>query len=475
MRQKIQSKAIVPICLLGSAFCTTSAQEKQPNIVFIYADDLGYSELGCYGNTFNETPNLDTLAQNGIRFTQAYASQTVSSPSRAALMTGLYPARTGITDYLRPNDSLHLDESYTTVAEALRSKGYHTGIVGKWHLTGYKKAKAPYESSPDKHGFDEVILSEKQGIANGSYFYPYHFNQDIEKLLPGKEFLVDRLNEEAVQFIERNTEQPFFLYLSHYAVHTALHGKPEDVDYFRNKPGAGKSAPSNKNPENDPYKKFPADYKASINNPHLAAQLRTIDTGVGMILEVLKKNKLLDNTIIIFYSDNGGEAPNITTNAPLRAGKSTLYEGGIRVPLIIYSPERFIKGKVSDEIVVTHDFYPTFCEIADIKTDKIQPFDGKSFLKTLKNKQDENSDRDLYWHYPLKEPHFLGGHSSGAIRSGDWKLIEFFDTGKIELYNLKNDIGETINLCEQYKEKTDSLLGKLIAWRKNLNLSKEKK
>src|SRR5690554_2343940 len=226
------------------------AEKQAPNVIFILADDLGYAELGSYGNSFNETPHLDELAKNGLRFTSAYAAQTVSSPTRAALMTGLYPPRTGIIDYLRPDDTKHLNEDYTTIAEMFKGRGYHTGIIGKWHQTGYIRAGAPYESSPDKHGFDEVILSENEGIGNGTWFHPYHFNKEVEKKLQGeREYLVDRLNEEALQFIGRqNKNQPFFLYLSHYAVHTQLQGKPDDVDYFRNKPMAGTSEPSRDNP-----------------------------------------------------------------------------------------------------------------------------------------------------------------------------------------------------------------------------------
>ncbi|MFV0467656.1 MAG: sulfatase-like hydrolase/transferase, partial [Dysgonomonas sp.] len=190
----LRNNFILSLAVTGAASGVLSSYAQKtitPNVIFILADDLGYSELGCYGNTFNETPNIDELAANGVRFTNAYAAQTVSSPTRAALMTGLYPPRTGIIDYLRPDDAKHLNEDYTTIAEVFRSKGYHTGIVGKWHQTGYIKGGASYESSPDKHGFDEVIVSENEGIANGTYFHPYHFNKGVKKILAGeKEFLV---------------------------------------------------------------------------------------------------------------------------------------------------------------------------------------------------------------------------------------------------------------------------------------------
>ncbi|NQT00915.1 MAG: sulfatase-like hydrolase/transferase, partial [Planctomycetes bacterium] len=213
------------------------ASGEKPNIIFILADDLGWAELGCYGNKFNETPNLDKLASQGMRFTEAYAAAPVCSPYRAALMTGQYPARLGITDYLRPNDAKHLSTDYVTIAGMLRQAGYTTGIIGKWHLTGYANHGAR-EISPDLQGFDEVIVSENRGIGGGSYFHPYHFNREIEKRLPGKEYLVDRCNLEAVEFIARHKGSPFFLYLSHYAVHTRLLGKDKLVAKYENKPGA---------------------------------------------------------------------------------------------------------------------------------------------------------------------------------------------------------------------------------------------
>ena len=467
---------IIPLALItGSMAIQANAKAKEPvikskpNIIYILGDDLGYSELGCYGNKFNETPNLDKLAQQGVRFTQAYAAAPVCSPSRAALMTGEYPARTGITDYLRPDAGQFLDTTYLTLPEALRANGYHTGIIGKWHLSGYKLDKAPIEVLPDRQGFDEVISSENTGIGNGSYFYPYHFNLSMKKKLNTEhEFIADRMNQEAVEFIEKNREKPFFLYLSHYVVHTMVHGKPELVDHFRSKPNSGKSSPSDDNTENDPYKKWPADYFASKNNPHLAAQLKVIDDGVGMILSKLIDLGLDKNTIIVFTSDNGGES-RVTDNAPLRGGKSTLYEGGIREPAIVYQPGKIYGGRVIEEQIVNFDFYPTLCELSGTKLPKKQFIDGKSLVPVLTGKSvNKEPPRIFYWHYPLEKRHFLGGRSAGAIREGDWKLIEFFDTGERELYNLKDDLGETKNLVSGHPEKVDDLQQKLILWRKNV-------
>jgi len=425
-----------------------SAPGDKPNIIFILADDLGWAELGCYGNTFNETPNLDRLAKQGMRFTDAYAAAPVCSPYRAALMTGQYPARVGITDYLRPNDKNHLSTEYVTIAEVLKSAGYATGIIGKWHLTGYANHGAE-EFPPAMHGFDETIVSENRGIAGGSYFHPYHFNREIQKRLSGEEYLVDRCNLEAVEFIERHKDGPFFLYLSHYAVHTRLNGKPELVAEFEKKPGAGKGP------------------KAGRNNPHLATQLKSIDEGVGMIVKKLGELGLSDDTVLVFTGDNGGE-DRVTSNAPFRAGKSTLYEGGIRVPLIVRYPKIVPAGIVCRTPTSNIDFYPTLCQLAGAGHNSKQHIDGVSLLPLLKNPQAPLQRDELFWHYPLEKPHFLGGHSSGAVRKGDWKLIEYYDTGQKELYNLGDDISEKNNLADKNPEKVTELQGLLKAWRKDV-------
>ncbi len=418
---------------------------KKPNIIFILADDLGWAELSCYGNKFNETPNLDKLASQGMRFTQAYAAAPVCSPYRAALMTGQYPARIGITDYLRPNDPKHLSTDYVTMVEMLKQTGYKTGIIGKWHLTGYANHGAK-EISPNLQGFDEVIISENRGIGGGSYFHPYHFNQEIEKRLPGKEFLVDRCNLEAVEFIDRHKNTPFFLYLSHYAVHTRLLGKENLVTKYENKPGAGKGN------------------RARKNNPHLAAQLESIDEGVGMIMQKLDEFGIAENTILIFTSDNGGE-DRVTSNAPLRAGKSTLYEGGIREPLIVRWPKVIKPGSLCKTPISNIDFYPTFLQLVGRKPRKNQQPDGVSILPLLKNPKAKLARNTFYWHYPLAKPHFLGGRSAGAIRQGNFKLIELFYTGQVELYDLADDISEKHNLATQLPEKVKELKKLLTKWR----------
>lgn len=424
------------------------AESEKPNIIFVLGDDLGWAELGCYGNSFNETPNIDRLARQGVRFTDAYAAAPVCSPYRAALMTGQWPARVGITDYLRPDDKNYLALEYVTIAEVLRNAGYATGIVGKWHLSGYANHGVE-EFPPAMQGFDETIVSENRGIGGGSYFHPYHFNREIEKRLPGKEHLVDRCNIEAVDFIERHKKGPFFLYLSHYAIHTKLAGKPELVSHFEGKPGAGKGQ------------------DAPRNNPHLAALLKSIDEGVGMIADKLDTLGLTNRTIIVFTGDNGGE-DRVTSNGPLRAGKSTLYEGGIRVPLIVRYPPVATAGAVCTTPTSNVDFYPTFCDIIGVRPEAGQRVDGVSILPLLKNPQSELKRDTLYWHYPLDKPHFLGGHSAGAIRKGQWKLIEFFDVGRKELYNLADDIGEKNDLAAKEPKKVAELHELLVAWRKDV-------
>jgi len=464
------SSIFILLFFVGFGCTSPKEPESKPNVIYILADDLGYSELGCYGNTFNETPNIDKLATEGVRFTNAYAAAPVCSPYRAALMTGQYPARLGITDYLRPQAGQFLDTTLVTLPEAFKQNGYHTGIIGKWHLSGYKSANAPIEVLPDKQGFDEVISSEIAGIGNGSYFYPYHFNPKMKKKLSTeKEFIADRMNQEAIEFIEKNHDKPFFLYLSHYVVHTMLHGKPDLVEHFRNKPNSGKSSPSKNNPEDDPYKKWPSDYMAQKNNLHLAAQLKVIDEGVGMIRNKLKELGIDDNTIIVFTSDNGGET-RVTDNAPLRGGKSMLYEGGIREPLIIYKTSQIEGGRTIDMQTANYDFYPTLCELTGTEVPKSQQIDGINIAPVLLGKsKDVSYSRTFYWHYPLDKPHFLGGRSAGCIRDGKWKLIEFFETGKQELYDLDTDVGEQNDLAAEKSEIVKQLQQKLSDWRKEVS------
>lgn len=452
--KRVRYLLIFLIACTGCGITTNQGQE-HPNVIFILADDLGYSELNCYGNNFNETPSLNNLANDGLRFTNAYASAPVCSPFRASLMTGQHPARIGITDYLRPHEDRHLSEDFTSLAEVFKMQGYQTGMIGKWHLSGYAKNGA-IESGPDKHGFNEVILTEKRGISGGSYFYPYHFNQEVEQKIFPVEHLTDRVNLEAVEFIERNNPQktgkPFFLYKSHYSVHTNLNGKHDYVEDFSKKDDAGLSPLSNK------------------NNVHLAAQLKSLDDGVEMIMKKLEETGQLENTLIVFMSDNGGET-NVTSNAPLRAGKSTVYEGGFRVPLIVWWKGQIKGGYVLDQVVSNMDFFSTFSELLTYDLAQSQVQDGKSMLPLWENPESETEIHEsLFWHYPLVAPHFLGGFSSGAIRKGDFKLVEDYTSKTTSLYNLSEDIGEQKDLSDELPEVEEELRNNLVEWRSTLNI-----
>ena len=455
---------------------TALAADRKPNIIFVLADDLGWAELGCYGNTFNETPHLDKLAKQGLRFTHAYAAAPVCSPYRAALLTGQHPARVGILDYLRPNSSNALPVSHVTLPKMLKRNGYATGMVGKWHLTGYEYQGAKFEVRPIVHGFDWNVGSEVKGVGNGANFWPYVFRTQpirwldlAENRLGKNEYLTDRLNLEAVDFVERNKDQPFFLYLSHYAPHSILNGRPDLVDKYRKKHPPG---PSERDRcylcQDAGLKGDTGNHWASHHNPHLAAMLETIDDGIGLLSKKLNDLGLVEDTIFIFSSDNGGEKK-VTSNAPLRGGKSELYEGGIRVPLIVRWPGGKVQaGKTCSQHVVNHDFYPTLLEAAGIQPDPAQTLDGVSTLATWRNPKTAPNRKALHWHYPLDKPHFLGGVSAGAIREGDWKLIEYFDperAARFDLFDLSQDPSEKNDLAASQPKRVEELHNKLIAWR----------
>lgn len=451
-----------------------SAAER-PNIILVLADDLGWSELGCYGNDFNETPHLDRLSREGMRFTQAYAAAPVCSPYRAALLTGQYPARVGITDYLRPDSGTALSVEHVTLAEMLQQEGYTTGLIGKWHLTGYKHHGASREIRPTSHGFDYEFAAEVKSVGNGANFWPYMFRRqtirwvDIPRNRLGKnEYLVDRMNDAAVRFIEANKARPFFLCLSHYAPHTILNGKPELVAKFRKKHPPGKSTRQRCYLcEDAGLQGDSQSHWAAHHNPHLAAMLASIDSGVGAICTTLKKLELDENTIVIFTSDNGGEL-NVTSNAPLRGGKSQLYEGGIRVPQIVRWPGKVPARSINHQPTVNVDFYPTLLGAAGIRRSETQQLDGVNTLSSWKNPRSEVKRDAIYWHYPLDKPHFLGGRSAGAIRQENWKLIEYFETGDVELFDLDNDIGERNNQAPQRADMVAELRGRLAAWRRDV-------
>ena len=416
---------------------------RKPNIIFILIDDMGWRDTGVYGSTFYETPNIDKLAGQGMLFTNAYASCPVCSPTRASILTGKYPARLRITDWipghrfpfarLKPaemHNELPLEE--TTLAGALKSLGYVSASIGKWHL-----GKEPFY--PDKHGFDINIGGTYQG-QQPSYFDPYQI-----PTLPDRrdgEYLTDRLTDEALSFMEENRDRPFFLYLSHYAVHTPLQGKEKVVEKYKAKV----------RPEEEQ------------NNPTYGAVVEAVDDSVGRIMTKLDELKLADDTVIIFTSDNGGLSW-VTSNAPLREGKGTLYEGGIREPLIVRWPGMVKPGSACDEVVTSTDFYSTILSMCGPEVPADTP-DGMNIMPLL-TQTGTLDRRAIYWHYPHYHP--CGASPGGMIRYGDWKLIEYFEDGRLELYDLKYDLSETTDLAAEMPDKAEQLRAMLADWRKSVD------
>ena len=404
-----------------------ASRSSTPNVIVILADDLGWEELGCYGNTFNETPHIDSLARRGVRFTQAYAAAPICSPTRASLLTGQYPARTGITDFLDAEGApshRFLDPGLPTLPRGLAAAGYTSGLIGKWHLTeDYSGPHAERDGSPQRHGFDQVSLSETRYIGPGDYFHPYAFMPAVPARWEN-EYLTDRLNAEAADFIAAHADRPFFLYLSHYAVHTRLAAKPDTVEKYRNKPGSGQNG----------------------NDPVLAAMLESVDDGVGEIVRTLERLGIHDRTLVIFASDNGADV----AKGSLRGQKASLYEGGIRVSTIACWPGVTAPGRTSDTMVHTADIYPTVLELAGVATDPTATVDGMSLLPLLRG--DDTGDsyrrRPLFWVFPHFNPaHNVAPHA--AIRLGDHKLVRRLRDGRTELYDLRSDPGESRDLAQE--------------------------
>lgn len=432
----------------------TVAADRPMNIVFILADDLGWADLGCYGSPYHQTPNLDALANTAARFTHAYAGSPVCSPTRTAILTGLHPARVGITDWLpgrpdRPDQPLNrpalvhdLPADIPTLPSLLKKAGYRTGLVGKWHLGGAN-------AMPTARGFDVNIAGDQTGTAM-SYFAPFK-GAKADRYMPGLEkaeegeYLTDRLTIEANQFIKANQDKPFFLYLAHYAPHTPLRAKADKIAKYKPR-GFGQQG-----------------------NPNYAAMLESLDESVGSILKTLEDLKLAEQTIVVFTSDNGGlatleglPAPP-TINSPLREGKGFLYEGGLRVPLIIRWPGVTKAKQVISTPVSALDYLPTFLAMA--KQDSPKVIDGVDIRPLFEGK---TLSRDtLTWHYP----HYSNQTSrpGGAIRVGDYKLIEFFDLKRFELFDLSKDPSESRNLIDEKRDIADNLKKKLTTWRQEIN------
>ena len=463
MKRKLLSSIIVTVLLFLSS-CTGDPADKlagtRPNIVFILADDMGWADLPVYGNKFNEAPNLTEMAGNGMRFTNAYAACPVCSPTRASIMSGQYPARVGITDFItghwRPYEEVIVPRNRTqylpleiyTMGEAMKDAGYATGYFGKWHLGGG-------EYYPKNQGFD--ISNVYQG---GGFF---HYADRMEEPLDTRPGVVlsEALTDLGLDFIENNRENPFFLYLAHYDVHVQL-----DAD----------SLLIQKYLEKEKVDGYPC-------NAVYAAMVEHVDNSVGRLLNRLDELGLAENTLVVYFSDNGGlisrfdripllanskqyiyEGDTLlyvaSSNKPLRAEKGTIYEGGIREPMIVQWPGKITRGQVSDAIISSVDFFPTFAGLAGIDLPDKQVFDGESFLNILAGGT-QDPDRAIFWHYPVYH------HDSPAsvIRKGDYKLIHYLHNDTRFLYNLSEDIGETTDLSQLQPEKMDELFQLLEDWR----------
>ena len=455
--------------------CARPTHDSQ-NFVFFLIDDLGWTDVGSYGSTFYETSNIDRLAHGGMRFTNAYAASPVCSPTRASILTGKHPARLHITDWIGGSQrGMLLPADYTpqlaleevTIAEAFAAAGYTSAFIGKWHL-----GEQPY--FPENQGFDVNVGGHGAGQP-ASYFYPYRnpsestSRWDVPGLENGHEgqYLTDHLTDEAVGFLQAHRERRFLLYLSHYAVHTPIQSKEALTEKYEAK-AAG--LPPSEGPafRSESGRGFT---KQMQDHPAYAGMVQSVDESVGRVLDQLDELGLSETTVVIFMSDNGGlstlarsrNAP--TANRPLRAGKGWLYEGGIREPLIVRWPGVVAPGSVCQEPVTSTDFFPTMLEIAGLELRPELHQDGLSLVPLLR-RQGTLGREALYWHFP--HYHGSGNRPSGAVRAGDFKLIEWFEDGSVELYDLGRDVGEAVELSAQMPKRAAELRDKLSAWRRDV-------
>lgn len=457
------------ICLLTFLPSSAAAAEK-PNILFILADDLGWKDLGCTGSSFYETPALDALASEGVRFSQAYAPHPVCGPSRCAILSGRYPLRTKNTGVKG-----HLKLSETTFAEVFKEAGYRTLCIGKWHCG----------AAPTKQGFDRAIAHHSQGQP-GSYHFPYKDTgmdwpgkkrkvikaRDVPDLDDGEagEYLTDRLTRETIRFIDEDTSAPFCIFLSHYAVHAPLESKAEYLDYFKKK---SQSLPTQSR-EEAYHTQDKTLFKQRQDNPVFAGMIKSLDDSVASLVSHLKAKGLYQQTIIIFSSDNGGiaafhsgmnkiEFP--TSNLPLRAGKGWCYEGGTRVPMIISYPASLPSGKVIDTPVIGTDIFPSMLELSGQPLRPQAHKDGVSLAGLIRGTP--LKPRPLFWFFP--QAHGSGHKPSAAMLDGDFKLIHFLKSDQVKLYNLKSDPGELTDLSQAQPERSQRMKNQIKQWRGEMN------
>lgn len=441
------------LAILANDLLAQAPPARQPNLLFIFLDDYGWRDCGFMGSDYYQTPNIDALAGRGMVFTNAYAGAANCAPSRACLLSGQYSPRHEIYNvgtkrrgrrkfgklkHIPGTDTLRTD--IRTWAHQIRDAGYHTGTIGKWHLS----------NNPVPYGFDFNFAGTHSGSPPKGYFPPH---PDIDELedAPADEYLTDRLTDEAIGFIDRNAQRPWFLYLTHFAVHTPLQAKPDLVAQYEARP------------------------KGKLHNHAvMAAMIESVDLGIGRIIERIKQLGLQDKTAIVFTSDNGGYGP-ATSMDPLRGYKGTYYDGGIREPFFVVWPGVVTPGSKSEVPVINVDLYPTFCAITGADLPKQQILDGQNLMPLLTGTE-VFADRAIYWHFPAylqsyqridsqRDPLFRSRPCS-IIRHGDWKLHEYFEDGELELYNLREDIGEQSNLADARPEITKRLHRELRAWRR---------
>lgn len=452
------------LLLACAALLLPAAAGAKPNVLFILADDLGWRDLSVEGSTFYESPNIDRIANSGMRFTRGYASCQVCSPSRASIMTGKAPARLKITDWigaaeeegwkrntklLPPKYARNLPHDDVSLAEAFREAGYRTFFAGKWHLGGAG-------SYPEDHGFEINIGGHDRGSPPGGFFSPYK-NPKMEDGPPG-ESLPIRLGQETAKFIDEHKDEPFLAYLAFYQVHAPIETTQELWAKYQKK--------AQQLPKVD--HRFIIDRTSPVrqvqDHPVYAGMIEAMDTGVGHALAALDRNGLTDNTIIVFTSDNGGVSAGdgkATSNLPLRGGKGRQWEGGIRAPFYIAAPGVAKPGSTSAVPVIHMDFYPTLLDLAGLEPRPAQHIDGVSLVPLLKG-SGEIAARELFWHYP----HYgnQGGEPSAIIRDGNWKLIHHYEDGRRELYNLADDEGEQTDLAAANPERVQAMAKRLTAW-----------
>ena len=451
------------LSLVSSLLYLVPLTAGQPNVIVFLIDDLGWADVGCNGSTFYETPNIDKLAANGVRFTDSYSANPVCSPTRAAILTGKAPQRVGITQWIHQPSNIHLPAGETTLGEAFQSAGYQTGYIGKWHL-GEKENQLPAS-----HGFNWMKSVNRAGQP-ASYFFPYARENkrssywDVPDLKDGKEgdYLTDTVTDHALDFIDENKTKPFLLYFAHYAVHTPIQSPKALVEKYE--------AKKNKLYGDTKAKKIMDRYKTSSrgrqDHPTYAAMMENLDTNVGRVIKKLADLKLTENTIVLLTSDNGGHChlrnPGLTCNLPLRSGKGWTYEGGTRIPTII-SWKGNIKPSICDTPAISMDMFPTLLDLTGQKLLPTQHLDGQSLASAIHGKPDNIlKTRALYWTYPHNNG--LAHKPSHAIRKGNWKLIHFDSDNTNELYKLDDDMGERKDIAPKHPQKVLVLHKELNAW-----------